>query len=223
MGDPVEPEDVRDLRATSASFAVRELARHDPGPPGDRRRPTKLRERPRARFSDFPIPPVYPNTSFARKLAGLAELIDRGHAPELRHASSAPGGYDTHSDQEDSFGDEPRPHLRRDPRLPARPRGTQGLDDRVLMEMWSEFGRRPDENGSAGTDHGAGGLRLRRRHPGAGRDGRRVPRPRQPRRGRQPARGPRTSAACTARCSSSGSRRTPTAIIPGAASCPATT
>jgi len=27
----------------------------------------------------------------------------------------------------------------------------------VLVEMWSEFGRRPEENGSAGTDHGAAG------------------------------------------------------------------
>ena len=25
------------------------------------------------------------------------------------------------------------------------------------MEVWSEFGRRPNENGSAGTDHGAAG------------------------------------------------------------------
>ena len=33
----------------------------------------------------------------------------------------------------------------------------RGLDDRVMIEMWSEFGRRPEENGSAGTDHGAAG------------------------------------------------------------------
>ncbi len=32
----------------------------------------------------------------------------------------------------------------------------RGLADRVLIHVWSEFGRRPDENGS-GTDHGAGG------------------------------------------------------------------
>ena len=31
------------------------------------------------------------------------------------------------------------------------------LDQRVLIQLWSEFGRRPKENGS-GTDHGAGGL-----------------------------------------------------------------
>ena len=36
------------------------------------------------------------------------------------------------------------------------------------MEMWSEFGRRPEENGSAGTDHGAAGLRLRDRHQASG-------------------------------------------------------
>ena len=32
------------------------------------------------------------------------------------------------------------------------------LADRVLTEVWSEFGRRPEENGSRGTDHGAAGL-----------------------------------------------------------------
>jgi uncharacterized protein (DUF1501 family) len=33
----------------------------------------------------------------------------------------------------------------------------RGLGDRVLVHLWSEFGRRPEENGSAGTDHGAAG------------------------------------------------------------------
>ena len=30
-----------------------------------------------------------------------------------------------------------------------------GLADNVVMMQWSEFGRRPEENGSVGTDHGA--------------------------------------------------------------------
>ena len=52
----------------------------------------------------------------------------------------------------------------------------RGLDDRVLIQLWSEFGRRPEENGS-GTDHGAAGLAFligsrRRQH------GRRIPRAR---------------------------------------------
>ena len=70
---------------------------------------------------------------------------------------SAPGGYDTHSDQENSFGN----NLGRtcDAILAfQRDLEARGEDDRVLMEAWSEFGRRPDENGSAGTDHGAAGL-----------------------------------------------------------------
>ena len=34
----------------------------------------------------------------------------------------------------------------------------RGLADRVLTFVWSEFGRRPQENESSGTDHGAGGV-----------------------------------------------------------------
>jgi uncharacterized protein (DUF1501 family) len=34
----------------------------------------------------------------------------------------------------------------------------RGVADRVLTFVWSEFGRRPGQNESGGTDHGAGGL-----------------------------------------------------------------
>ena len=34
----------------------------------------------------------------------------------------------------------------------------RGLADRVLVHLWSEFGRRAKENGSLGTDHGAAGM-----------------------------------------------------------------
>ena len=34
---------------------------------------------------------------------------------------------------------------------------SRGIADRGLTQVWSEFGRRPQENGSNGTDHGAGG------------------------------------------------------------------
>ena len=34
----------------------------------------------------------------------------------------------------------------------------RGLADRVLVHVWSEFGRRAKENGSRGTDHGAAGI-----------------------------------------------------------------
>lgn len=34
----------------------------------------------------------------------------------------------------------------------------RGLADRVMTFVWTEFGRRPEGNKSAGTDHGAGGI-----------------------------------------------------------------
>ncbi|MGZ5310336.1 MAG: DUF1501 domain-containing protein [Solirubrobacterales bacterium] len=106
-------------------------------------------------FSGYTSPVTYPDTSFARKLSSLAALIAAG-LPLSCVTVSAPGGYDTHSGQEDSFAT----NLGRtcDAVLAfQRDLEARALDDRVLMEMWSEFGRRPDENGSAGTDHGAAG------------------------------------------------------------------
>jgi uncharacterized protein (DUF1501 family) len=35
---------------------------------------------------------------------------------------------------------------------------SRGIADRVLTLVWSEFGRRPHQNDSNGSDHGAGGL-----------------------------------------------------------------
>lgn len=68
----------------------------------------------------------------------------------------AAGGYDTHSDQagdlESGLKNTCEGILAFQRDLEAR-----GLADRVLVEMWSEFGRRPEENGSLGTDHGAAG------------------------------------------------------------------
>ena len=71
-------------------------------------------------------------------------------------ALTAPGEYDTHSDQPQALADglditaQSLFAFQRD--LEAR-----GLADRVLTLVWSEFGRRGEENGSDGTDHGAAG------------------------------------------------------------------
>jgi uncharacterized protein (DUF1501 family) len=98
---------------------------------------------------------AYPDTYFAHKLAGLAAFIDAG-LPMRVVTVRAAGGYDTHADQAADLDRNLRETceglfaFQRD--LEAR-----GLHDRVMVEMWSEFGRRPQENGSAGTDHGAAG------------------------------------------------------------------
>ena len=88
----------------------------------------------------------------------------------------------------------------------------RGLADRVLVHVWSEFGRR-----AAGERLGHRPRRGRRlvpdRHAGAGRDGRRVPGPRDRlRRARQPgqpARDLRLPRRLQRRCWSSGSASTP--------------
>jgi uncharacterized protein (DUF1501 family) len=103
----------------------------------------------------FTSPVAYPDTYFAHKLAGLAAFIAAG-LPMRVVTIRAAGGYDTHSDQAADLDRNLRETceallaFQRD--LEAR-----GLADRVMTEMWSEFGRRPEENGSAGTDHGAAG------------------------------------------------------------------
>lgn len=104
---------------------------------------------------DFSSPVAYPDTWFAHKLAGLAAYIDFG-LPMRVVTIGAAGGYDTHAGQAEdldrNLGETIDGVLAFQRDLEAR-----GLDDRVMIEMWSEFGRRPEENGSAGTDHGAAG------------------------------------------------------------------
>jgi uncharacterized protein (DUF1501 family) len=103
----------------------------------------------------FSSPVTYPNTYFSHKLAGLAAFIAAG-LPMRVVTIRAAGGYDTHSDQatdlERNLRETSEGLLAFQRDLEAR-----GLADRVMVEMWSEFGRRPQENGSAGTDHGAAG------------------------------------------------------------------
>jgi uncharacterized protein (DUF1501 family) len=99
-----------------------------------------------------PVP--YPDSGFAQRLAALGAMIAAG-LPLRCVTINSDGGFDTHSGQADSLAGDLKDTFdavlafQRD--LEAR-----GLADRVLVTLWSEFGRRPEENGS-GTDHGAGG------------------------------------------------------------------
>jgi uncharacterized protein (DUF1501 family) len=108
-----------------------------------------------AGFTKFTSPVTYPNTYFAHKLAGLAAYIAAG-LPIRVVTIRAAGGYDTHSGQAEDLTRNLKETcdglLAFQQDLAAR-----GLEDRVMTEVWSEFGRRPEENGSAGTDHGAAG------------------------------------------------------------------
>ena len=93
----------------------------------------------------------YPNSGLAQQLRTIAAMIRDGMSTRVYYASMS--GFDTHAGQAGShanlmrqFGDA----------LLAfqRDLGAQGNEDRVLTMCFSEFGRRVQENGSGGTDHG---------------------------------------------------------------------
>jgi uncharacterized protein (DUF1501 family) len=103
-------------------------------------------------------PVTYPggDESFPRNLAALAAFLDAG-LPIRCVALNAPGSYDTHENEPQDLTDglkltaDTLKAFQAD--LEAR-----GLADRVITLVWSEFGRRPEQNDADGTDHGAAGV-----------------------------------------------------------------
>jgi uncharacterized protein (DUF1501 family) len=94
----------------------------------------------------------YPNTPLANKLKLAAQLIDADLGARIFYVSI--GGFDTHANQLPA-------HANLLQQLSAamtafyKDLAARGHKERVLMMTFSEFGRRPYENGSKGTDHGA--------------------------------------------------------------------
>lgn len=89
-----------------------------------------------------------------RTLAAIGRLVRSAHPPKLVFASV--DGFDTHTDQ-----------LRKHAQLLRELSDglaafqhdleVRDLADRVIVMAWSEFGRRPAENATGGTDHGSAG------------------------------------------------------------------
>ena len=107
-------------------------------------------------FGEVTVPSVYPDADhwFCQNMSALSAMID-ADLPIRCVSVSAPGGYDTHDNQASTFGDDigitfdTLAAFQAD--LEAR-----GLADRVITLVYSEFGRRPEQN-ATGTDHGAAG------------------------------------------------------------------
>jgi uncharacterized protein (DUF1501 family) len=113
---------------------------------------------PKGDAPGFTSPVAYPkgeDDEFPRRLAGLAAMLGAG-LPVRVVALTAPGMYDTHDDQPGELANGLK--LTAESLLAfQRDLESRGLADRVLVHVWSEFGRRAKENGSNGTDHGAAG------------------------------------------------------------------
>jgi uncharacterized protein (DUF1501 family) len=106
------------------------------------------------------LPANYPTTtdSFPTRMAAVPSMLAAG-LPLSCVSVSTDSVFDTHEGQAAPFaaslGEVAQTLYAFQRDLEAR-----GLDDRVLTVVWSEFGRRPQANASAGTDHGAAGLAL---------------------------------------------------------------
>ncbi|MSR56627.1 MAG: DUF1501 domain-containing protein [Planctomycetaceae bacterium] len=94
----------------------------------------------------------YPGSSLGSQLKRAAQILAGDLGVRVLYASQ--DGYDTHSGQEGQhaaiLGD-----LSQSIEAFDRDMAGLGLADKVTLLVFSEFGRRVDENASAGTDHGA--------------------------------------------------------------------
>jgi len=109
----------------------------------------------------YTAPVTYPTDSksdFPQRLAGLAAMIAAG-LPLRCVALTPETQFDTHASQAATFG----PGLTTIAEAIAAFQAdleARGIADRVLVHVWSEFGRRALENGGLGTDHGAAGVGM---------------------------------------------------------------
>jgi uncharacterized protein (DUF1501 family) len=101
-----------------------------------------------------PVPYPTGRNAFPARMAGLAAIIAAG-LPLRCVSVTAPGMYDTHADQAGGLTNA-LALTANTLRAFQRDLEARTIQDRVLVHVWSEFGRRPEENGS-GTDHGAAG------------------------------------------------------------------
>jgi len=143
--------------ASEVGIVRRTLAPFTP-PNGNLRRDTATSTNPGAAYGSSVTYPTASTGDLPDRLAGLAAMIAAG-IPLRCVALTTDTQFDTHSGQETTFDSGVRlvadslAAFQAD--LEAR-----GVDGRVLVHVWSEFGRRAQENGSDGTDHGAAGTSL---------------------------------------------------------------
>jgi uncharacterized protein (DUF1501 family) len=107
---------------------------------------------PKATYSDDQKLVYSSKNQLAAALQLAAELIVTGTGVKLLHVTL--GGFDTHN-TEPNRHDDLMAYLDSAVSAFYQDLSAHGVADRVLMATWSEFGRRPRENASGGTDHGA--------------------------------------------------------------------
>lgn len=102
-------------------------------------------------LTDYRPESRYPASQFAASLQNVAALIAAGLPTRVYYVSL--GGFDTHSNQAGQHQNLLRTLSEGLAAFQADLK-SRHLDDQVLTMTFSEFGRRPAENESRGTDHG---------------------------------------------------------------------
>ena len=97
----------------------------------------------------------YPETDLANQLKRAAQIL--GGDVGVRVLFASQDGYDTHAAQAEGHG-ALLEALAQALAAFDRDLAARKLADRVMVLVFSEFGRRVDENASKGTDHGAGSV-----------------------------------------------------------------
>ncbi len=95
---------------------------------------------------------AYSENSISRQLANIARMIKGNLGTKVYMVTL--GGFDTHANQGVRH-EELLSNMSDAVKLFFDDLSASGLDKKVLAMTFSEFGRRPEENGSKGTDHGA--------------------------------------------------------------------
>lgn len=104
-----------------------------------------------------PSPIRFPTSTFGRRLQQIDKMITNGmHLPVYKVTLD---GFDTHANQRDKHNNLMN-HLSQGLAAFTKSMKHHKLWDNVLVMTYSEFGRRVQENGSAGTDHGSGSVNL---------------------------------------------------------------
>ncbi|MBM4434020.1 MAG: DUF1501 domain-containing protein [Chloroflexi bacterium] len=107
---------------------------------------------PKAKYNDNVRLPISSKNQLAAALQLAAELIVSGSGAKILHVTL--GGFDTHFTQE-ARHEGLLTYLDSAVSAFYEDLSGHGMSDRVMVATWSEFGRRPRENASAGTDHGS--------------------------------------------------------------------
>lgn len=105
------------------------------------------------RMDDIALEKDFASDDFGKRFETTARMIAADFPSRLYHIGV--GQFDTHSDQLDGHA---RELARLDAALEAFLANLHDLGRPVVVMVYSEFGRRIEENLSGGTDHGAGGL-----------------------------------------------------------------